>query len=155
MGCELDTDKYDDGALDERIFLQGKDYPGLLMTRSLGDLCVKTNGVIAEPEVAEWECDPDSGALLLLASDGIWEFLDADFVARTILDMIQQGASTDAALAKLIDAAREVWKLHEQDYCDDITALLVPVHDCILPALSPKDVSSCWGGLPCGSCTVL
>ena len=42
------------GFVEERLFVLGEDFPGLCMTRSLGDLCVKQHGISAEPEIVTW-----------------------------------------------------------------------------------------------------
>lgn len=49
-GGEIRTLRYDDFTVD-RIFVKGFDYPGLCMSRSFGDECVKGCGVVSEPEV--------------------------------------------------------------------------------------------------------
>lgn len=49
---------------------------GLAMSRSIGDLAVKRVGVIADPDVSKFEIDPVQDKFLLLASDGVWEFID-------------------------------------------------------------------------------
>ena len=43
-GGEIRTLRYDDFTVD-RIFVAGCDYPGLCMSRSFGDECVKPHGV--------------------------------------------------------------------------------------------------------------
>jgi serine/threonine protein phosphatase PrpC len=48
--------------------------PGLAMTRSLGDLVGSWAGVIATPEITEHTLTPDD-KFVILASDGVWEFL--------------------------------------------------------------------------------
>ena len=52
---------------------------GLAMARSLGDRCVKDVGVIADPVVVEYALDPARDDFLIIASDGIWEFIPSDF----------------------------------------------------------------------------
>ena len=49
---------------------------GLAMSRSIGDLAVKRVGVIAVPDVFQFEIDPEKDKFLLLASDGVWEFIE-------------------------------------------------------------------------------
>ncbi|CAM9213203.1 unnamed protein product [Choristocarpus tenellus] len=58
-----------------RVWLDAtKSMVGLAMARSIGDLAVKQVGVIAEPEVTEYDI-MDRDEFLLLASDGVWEFI--------------------------------------------------------------------------------
>jgi serine/threonine protein phosphatase PrpC len=49
---------------------------GLAMSRSIGDLAVKRVGVIPDPDVFQFEIDPAKDKFLLLASDGVWEFIE-------------------------------------------------------------------------------
>ncbi|CAK9092806.1 unnamed protein product [Durusdinium trenchii] len=51
MGGEVRSQTYPDGWVNHRIFIKGKDYPGLCMARTLGDQSVKDHGVVATPEV--------------------------------------------------------------------------------------------------------
>ena len=58
----------------DRVWLQDEDLPGLAMSRSVGDFVSKAVGVTSEPEFYERpmeKCDK----MLLVASDGIWEFM--------------------------------------------------------------------------------
>ena len=57
--------------------------PGLAMSRSLGDHAVADIGVHAEPEVHEEALDAHDRCLIL-ASDGVWEFLTNENVARIV-----------------------------------------------------------------------
>jgi len=53
--------------------------PGLAMARSIGDHLVSTIGVIAEPVVTTTDVNLKDGgdAFLVLASDGVWEFIES------------------------------------------------------------------------------
>ena len=62
-----------------RVFLPGKNYPGLAMSRSIGDTIAKKLGVIAEPDVIEYELNEKS-KFVVMCSDGVWEFLDNEKV---------------------------------------------------------------------------
>lgn len=52
--------------------------PGLAMARSIGDRLAKRVGVIATPIVRKVSLDPASDPLIILASDGVWEFLESE-----------------------------------------------------------------------------
>ena len=56
------------------MFLRGKDYPGLNMSRSIGDLLANSVGVLNVPDVKEYKIGADD-LFLLVCSDGIWEFM--------------------------------------------------------------------------------
>ncbi len=54
------------------------------MARSLGDQAVKPIGVIANPEVVERDIDLKKDRFVIMASDGVWEFLSSEEVVRVI-----------------------------------------------------------------------
>jgi len=61
-----------DGYANHRIYAKNARYPGLNMSRCLGDLMGHADcGIIAEPEVTKFEIDKGK-EILLLCSDGVW-----------------------------------------------------------------------------------
>jgi len=58
-----------------RVWLKNEDVPGLAMTRAFGDDVASRVGVTCEPEILELDLEKDD-KFLVLASDGVWEFLD-------------------------------------------------------------------------------
>jgi len=124
-GCEVTRTEYEDGWVEERVNIKGREYPGISMTRSLGDLLVKNYGIIAEPVVVEWQKVP--GAMLFIASDGVWEFLENPEVVGVLSKALKGGATPAEACKQLLKVSREAWREHEGIYCDDITMILTPV----------------------------
>jgi len=58
----------------ERVWLKKHDFPGLAMSRSLGDKLAHTVGVIPEPDLKTVKLDRDMNEyLVMLASDGVWD----------------------------------------------------------------------------------
>lgn len=57
----------------------------LAVSRALGDAPYRNSGLIAEPELAPWRVLEAADALLLLASDGLFETLPADEACRIAL----------------------------------------------------------------------
>ena len=49
------------------------------MARSLGDLVAASVGVSPEPEVLDFDLEPDD-KFIVIASDGVWEFLSNERV---------------------------------------------------------------------------
>lgn len=123
-GGEVRSTKYADGWVSTRIYVRCERYPGLCMSRTLGDNCAKACGVIAEPEVMRCEINPGDRPFLVLASDGIWEFLDSKTVARNVAKELEK-KGPELAVKKLQHEARKRWKKNEDDYCDDITTVLI------------------------------
>jgi len=136
-GCQMEPEEGENGEPGpERIYLPGKDYPGILMSRSMGDLCVKEFGVVAEPDVQEWSAS--QGSFYLACSDGVWEFLDNKEVADFVLSRIQSGASPQQVASEVATMAFESWERLEEGYVDDITVLLVPLGTPALPNAEHK-----------------
>jgi len=99
--------------------------PGLAMARSIGDHLVKKVGVTPEPEVLHYDVDP-SGGHIILASDGVWEFIESQDASNIINKfMIHQKQGATEAVTKLIETAAAKWRQEEGDYRDDITAICI------------------------------
>ena len=79
LGEELDN-----GGDPPRVWQPGKSFPGCAFTRSIGDSVAESIGVYAEPELLCKELTPED-QFLILASDGVWEFLTNQSVADMIL----------------------------------------------------------------------
>jgi len=110
---------------DARLRKKGEEYPNIAMSRSLGDLCLKDYGLIAEPEVLGWE--RPSGGMVLAASDGVWEFMSSQEVVAVVLDVLQQGRSYQDACDEILQISRKRWSKNVGVYCDDITVTLASV----------------------------
>eukprot|EP00933_Yihiella_yeosuensis_P027753 TRINITY_DN21625_c5_g1_i1.p1 TRINITY_DN21625_c5_g1~~TRINITY_DN21625_c5_g1_i1.p1 ORF type:complete len:457 (+),score=111.45 TRINITY_DN21625_c5_g1_i1:91-1461(+) len=126
-GGEVRSQTYPDGWTVHRIFVKGQDFPGLCMTRTLGDQSVKDHGVVPTPEVKVCEVDMANEPFMLLASDGVWEFLDSEFVTKAVAKKIASDGP-ERTVQKLQREARKRWKQEEGDYCDDITSVFVTLH---------------------------
>mmetsp|Transcript_18531 Transcript_18531/g.30975 ORF Transcript_18531/g.30975 Transcript_18531/m.30975 type:complete len:416 (+) Transcript_18531:154-1401(+) len=95
---------------------------GLAMARSIGDHHAATVGVIAEPEVTEYDITDDDVALII-ASDGVWELL----TSQTVVDIVANVTDLDPnkICDKIVSEASYMWKVEEGDYRDDITVVVL------------------------------
>ena len=91
-----------------RVWLKHQDLPGLAMSRSIGDKVAQSVGVSPIPEVKEFTINPND-RFIVIASDGVWEFLSNEEVARIILPYYEQNAPEAAANA-LVKASYKKWK---------------------------------------------
>jgi serine/threonine protein phosphatase PrpC len=122
-GSEIQTFSFENHVQISRIFVKGADYPGLCMSRSLGDQSVKEHGVIPIPEVSSFDIIPGQ-TFVVLASDGVWEFIPSKLVCSSLAKKLRIEGK-DKCVARIVTEAKKRWKSHEGSYCDDITALLV------------------------------
>lgn len=119
-----------------RVYVANQPYPGLAMSRALGDLIgYRQAGISAEPEIKKRHLDVRYGAnskrmenspdrFMLLCSDGVWEFINS----QEAVDMCNKFAPSEAMDAAEF-LAQESWdrwiRMEHGQVVDDITALVV------------------------------
>jgi len=114
--------------LSARVWLdQSYTQIGLAMARSLGDHAVSPVGVIADPIVTTHEIGNDDD-FMILASDGVWEFIDSEKAVQIVNENLLERGATKACQA-LIETAAAEWHREEGEYRDDITAIVVRLQD--------------------------
>ena len=94
------------------------------MSRSLGDIDADACGVIPTPEVAFYQLRMGVDKFIVLASDGVWEFLSSDHVVEVVAGFLRRGEPAIVAARFLIAKAALAWRAEEGDYRDDITAIV-------------------------------
>ena len=104
-----------------RVWIRGKDYPGLAMSRSIGDLKGKEVGVIPNPGILEYDLNK-STRFVIACSDGVFEFLEN----KTVMDIgkffyLKNDAS--AFCHELVSRALNEWTAND-NIVDDITAVV-------------------------------
>ena len=62
-----------------RVYVQGEKFPGLAMSRSIGDLNSKSIGIIVDPGISEYNLN-NSTKFIVIASDGVWDYLSNEIV---------------------------------------------------------------------------
>ena len=107
----------------ERIWLKNSEIPGLAMSRSIGDTIGHSVGVISEPEIIKVDF-VGSEKFIVIASDGIWEYIDSDECVNIIKDYYENNMDAVGGLNALIKEAFKRWKI-EEDNIDDITAIVL------------------------------
>jgi len=122
-GSEVQMFHYDGQVQIARVFVKGADYPGLCMSRSLGDQCVKEHGVTTTPEISSLDIIPGE-TFVVLASDGVWEFVPSKLACSSLAKKLA-AEGKDKCVARIVTEAKKRWKAQEGSYCDDITAMLV------------------------------
>jgi serine/threonine protein phosphatase PrpC len=105
-----------------RVWKKGEVYPGIAMSRSIGDLIASTLGVIPEPKFIEDKVDKDT-KFIVIASDGVWEFLDNKTVCDIVMPYYKKN-DPEGACKTLIKQSTEWWN-KEDIVVDDITCIVV------------------------------
>lgn len=104
------------------------------MTRSFGDEVASRVGVTAEPgkwyynlwfviEILELDLCPDD-RFIVLASDGVWEFLQNEDIAKIVMPYYECRNAEKAAEAVVRESYLK-WKQEEDDIIDDITCVII------------------------------
>lgn len=62
---------------------------------------------------------------IIIASDGIWEFMSSSEAIHIVQQCFEKGKGASDACNELISVAMKKWKEEEDDYRDDITAIVV------------------------------
>ena len=106
----------------QRVWAKYKNYPGLAMSRSLGDYQGKQCGIIPLPEIIEYNLDNKS-KYMVICSDGVWEFLSNNDVMNIGNEYYIKN-DAQGFIKYLINKSENLWE--KQDVIvDDITAVVV------------------------------
>ena len=80
-------------------------YPGLAMSRSIGDEDAKKLGVTYEPEVIKYELKSND-KIIIIGSDGLWEHLSNEEVIKIVGNCMNNDIKCEEAATILIDTVR-------------------------------------------------
>ena len=105
-----------------RVWLKNEDIPGLAMTRSFGDSVAHSVGCNAIPEMGEFTFTKDD-KVVVIASDGVWEFLENIDVAKIVYPFYLQ-KNAEGAAENLVRASFKRWR-KEESVIDDITCIVI------------------------------
>ena len=106
----------------DRIYVKGKTYPGLSLSRSIGDLEGKKIGIISEPEIIAKKIE-QSHKFIIMGSDGLWDVIKPYDVNRIVRPYFNKG-DIDGACKILLKKAEAVWKKNNEER-DDITIIII------------------------------
>ena len=109
-----------------RVWLKDEDVPGLAMSRSFGDEVAASVGTISEPEIEEFDITNDD-KFIIIASDGIWEFISSQECVNFIKDFYLK-KDLKGCLKFLLNESSKRW-IKEEEVIDDITAVLIFFED--------------------------
>ena len=119
---EKALDENDEPGGPYRVWVLGEDYPGLAMSRSIGDMDAKKIGVIPNPQIVEYNINDDT-KYMLICSDGVWEFINNEETMK-IGNKFYLRNDAHGLCQELYKKSVELW--HKEDIVvDDITAIAV------------------------------
>jgi len=128
---QIVTRTYDDGEVISRVYVPRTGMPGLAMSRSLGDGCLKPYGVVAIPEVHDithhWQAC--SQPAVVVASDGLWDFIECEQAVSFLAERRQSGERLGPGIESLCRLSQRLWIDNQKDYCDDITIIVIASPD--------------------------
>ena len=114
-------DELGEGCGPYRVWIKGKDYPGLAMSRSIGDLKGKEVGVIPNPGILEYDLN-SSTRFVIACSDGVFEFMNNQTVMELGKKFFRQNDAS-AFCHELVRQALIEWETND-NIVDDITAVV-------------------------------
>ena len=104
-----------------RVYIKGTQFPGLCISRVLGDTLVEAIGVLPQPEITHFQ--PSAmDKFLLLATFGLWEVMSSVEAVRMTAKHLK--LSPQSAPGALVMEAQRRWKARG-GLVDDITVMLV------------------------------
>jgi serine/threonine protein phosphatase PrpC len=104
-----------------RFYCKGTNYPGLAISRSIGDSISKIYGVICKPDISEIDLTSDD-LLVVIASDGVWEKMSNE----EVIEIAQHQGRDNAqqAAKKVVTHSQRLWRAENTLHCDDITCVV-------------------------------
>ncbi|XP_038881643.1 probable protein phosphatase 2C 65 [Benincasa hispida] len=88
-----------------RVWVPDADYPGLAMSRSLGDFCLKDYGLISTPQVSYRKLTRKD-EFIVIATDGIWDVL----TNKQVINIVASARNRSMAAKLVVKLAVREWK---------------------------------------------
>mmetsp|Transcript_12861 Transcript_12861/g.30859 ORF Transcript_12861/g.30859 Transcript_12861/m.30859 type:complete len:432 (+) Transcript_12861:37-1332(+) len=106
-----------------RVFVAGRVFPGLTVSRSLGDIVAKEIGVIPTPDVY-WVklSNLEAGATLVIATDAVWKYLSDGQGCDVVRDQGKHGAKSGAAHLNKLAAGK--WDANNDGFMGDLSTFV-------------------------------
>jgi serine/threonine protein phosphatase PrpC len=109
-----------------RVWLKDQNIPGIAMSRSIGDNIATSVGVTWEPEIFQYFIEPHD-KFILIASDGVFEFLDSEYCVNLISGFYDRN-DLEGACDRLMYESHKSWINEDDSTIDDITFILIFLH---------------------------
>lgn len=107
-----------------RVWKEGCNYPGLAISRSLGDKIAEKIGVISEPEFIEAEINKNS-KYIIMGSDGVFEYLTNNDIPE-ISNKYLNNDNLQKACKIIVEKAATLFR-QKENRVDDITINIINI----------------------------
>ncbi|CRH02340.1 protein phosphatase PPM6, putative [Plasmodium relictum] len=108
------------GDVSYRVFVKDEMYPGLAMSRAIGDITSSFIGVTCEPTIKILD-KSDEDKFIIVATDGIWEFISSEECVQMVSK--KRKKKVHIAMEEII---KESWKRWAKiDTVDDMTLVIL------------------------------
>ena len=105
----------------QRVWVKNKLYPGLALSRSIGDLVARKVGIISIPTFICKKIDNRS-KFIILGSDGFWDVIGFSEIINIVKPYLEFG-NPETVAKILVEKAKKAWsKFGERD---DITVIVI------------------------------
>lgn len=112
-----------EGDIPYRVFMRNRMYPGLAMSRAIGDTVGSAVGIVPDPDIKVVDLDPTAvDQFVIVSTDGVWEFISS----QESVDFICQKKKSDVQKAVEF-VAYESWRRwveEEESVVDDVTCIV-------------------------------
>ena len=105
-----------------RVWCKGYDYPGIAISRSLGDKIAELIGVISEPDILNFDLD-DNCKYIIMGSDGLFDYLTNNDIMN-IANPFLINYNPEKACHEIVDKAANIFK-EKEGRIDDITINII------------------------------
>lgn len=105
-----------------RVWCKGYDYPGIAISRSLGDKIAELIGVISEPDILNFDLD-DNCKYIIMGSDGLFDYLSNNDIMN-IANPFLINNNPEKACNEIVEKAAKLFK-EKEGRIDDITINII------------------------------
>ena len=107
-----------------RVWFKDKKYPGLSITRSLGDFEAEQLGILSIPDIKEFDVDEEKIKIIVMGTNGIWEFLTNDKIMDIVFGYYEC-EDANGASQKIVETAGKLWKIKNPNNIPDLTVVVL------------------------------
>ncbi|KRW98657.1 Protein phosphatase 2C (PP2C)-like domain [Pseudocohnilembus persalinus] len=105
-----------------KIFVRGRDYPGLHISRSIGDKIAHKIGVSGQPDIREYDINKQLDYFLIICTQSVCEFLDPQEIYHVLSTQTEDKVRDNTDM--LQKRIKQAWSQNE-NYIEDYTFIVI------------------------------